>query len=163
MVNVGPSHAAVAVDASEARKRNISEEVFELRDKKDSTVVIGGEAPVRTFTSSSSNHEREDTYVSKRQVMRDIFAKYLKFIGPGLMVSVAYIDPGNYSTAVDAGASNQFSLLCIILLSNFIAIFLQCLCIKLGSVTGLDLSRACREYLPRGSTGHCISLQNVPL
>lgn len=41
--------------------------------------------------------------------MRDIFAKYLKFIGPGLMVSVAYIDPGNYSTAVDAGASNQFS------------------------------------------------------
>lgn len=149
MVNVGPSHAAVAVDASEARKRNISEEVFELRDKKDSTVVIGGEAPVRTFTSSSSNHEREATYVSKRQVMRDIFAKYLKFIGPGLMVSVAYIDPGNYSTAVDAGASNQFSLLCIILLSNFIAIFLQCLCIKLGSVTGLDLSRACREYLPR--------------
>lgn len=49
MVNVGPSHAAVAVDASEARKRNISEEVFELRDKKDSTVVIEGEAPVRTL------------------------------------------------------------------------------------------------------------------
>ncbi|KAL3231655.1 Manganese transporter SMF1 [Nakaseomyces bracarensis] len=75
--------------------------------------------------------------------------KYLKFIGPGLLVSVAYIDPGNYSTATSAGASNQFSLLCVVLLSNFIAIFLQCLCIKLGSVTGMDLSRCCRKYLPR--------------
>ncbi|CCK67827.1 divalent metal ion transporter SMF1 KNAG_0A01380 [Huiozyma naganishii CBS 8797] len=77
------------------------------------------------------------------------FFKYLRFIGPGIMVSVAYIDPGNYSTAVSSGAAHQFSLLCIVLLSNCIAIFLQCLCIKLGSVTGQDLSRACRLYLPR--------------
>lgn len=83
------------------------------------------------------------------QRVKKILTNYIRFIGPGLMVSVAYIDPGNYSTSVSAGASNQFSLLCIILISNFIAIFLQCLCIKLGSVTGLDLSRACRIYLPR--------------
>lgn len=81
--------------------------------------------------------------------VRSGLRKYAKFIGPGLMVSVAYIDPGNYSTSVSAGASNQYSLLCVILMSNFIAIFLQCLCIKLGSVTGLDLSRACRVHLPR--------------
>ncbi|QLG73709.1 hypothetical protein HG535_0F02200 [Zygotorulaspora mrakii] len=87
--------------------------------------------------------------VSIMETLKKSFFKYLKFVGPGLMVSVAYIDPGNYSTSVSAGASNQFSLLCIILMSNFIAIFLQCLCIKLGSVTGLDLSRACRAYLPR--------------
>lgn len=78
-----------------------------------------------------------------------ILLTYVRFIGPGIMVAVAYIDPGNYSTAVSAGASNEFSLLCIILLSNFIAIFLQCLCIKLGSVTGKDLSRNCKEHLPR--------------
>lgn len=78
-----------------------------------------------------------------------IMSTYIRFIGPGIMVAVAYIDPGNYSTAVSAGASNEFSLLCIILLSNFIAIFLQCLCIKLGSVTGKDLSRNCKEHLPR--------------
>lgn len=83
------------------------------------------------------------------ETVKAVGKKYAKFVGPGLLVSVAYIDPGNYSTSVSAGASNQFSLLCIILLSNFIAIFLQCLCIKLGSVTGLDLSRACRTYLPR--------------
>lgn len=82
------------------------------------------------------------------QRVKKILSNYIRFIGPGLMVSVAYIDPGNYSTSVSAGASNQFSLLCIILVSNFIAIFLQCLCIKLGSVTGLDLSRACRMHLP---------------
>jgi len=74
--------------------------------------------------------------------------KYLRFVGPGLMISVAYMDPGNYATDVSAGASNQFSMLFIVLLSNIIAIYLQALCIKLGSVTGLDLSRACREYLP---------------
>ncbi|EHN00366.1 Smf1p [Saccharomyces cerevisiae x Saccharomyces kudriavzevii VIN7] len=150
MANISSSHAAVAVGVSEAHQRKYSsEEVIELKDKKDFKVAPEEDAPIKTFTVNSSDHEEDNAHVSKRQVMRDIFSKYLKFIGPGLMVSVAYIDPGNYSTAVDAGASNQFSLLCIILLSNFIAIFLQCLCIKLGSVTGLDLSRACREYLPR--------------
>lgn len=78
-----------------------------------------------------------------------ILKKYLKFVGPGLMVSVAYMDPGNYSTDVTAGASARFALLFIVLLSNILAIFLQSLCIKLGSVTGLDLARACREFLPR--------------
>ncbi|ODV71275.1 NRAMP family metal ion transporter [Cyberlindnera jadinii NRRL Y-1542] len=78
-----------------------------------------------------------------------VLKKYLRFVGPGLMISVAYMDPGNYATDVQAGATAQFSLLFIILLSNLIAIFLQSLCIKLGSVTGLDLSRACREFLPR--------------
>ncbi|CCH44523.1 Manganese transporter [Wickerhamomyces ciferrii] len=77
-----------------------------------------------------------------------VLKKYLRFVGPGLMISVAYMDPGNYATAVSAGAQSQFSLLFIVLLSNIFAIFLQALCIKLGSVTGLDLSRACKEYLP---------------
>jgi metal iron transporter len=62
---------------------------------------------------------------------------------------VAYIDPGNYSTDVAGGATYQYKLLFIVLMSNFFAIFLQCLCIKLGSVSGLNLAEACREYLPR--------------
>lgn len=99
---------------------------------------------VNTVASCSSNQT-----VSKMDTIKAGLKKYIKFIGPGLLVSVAYIDPGNYSTATSAGASNQFSLLCVVLLSNFIAIFLQCLCIKLGSVTGMDLSRCCRKYLPR--------------
>lgn len=75
--------------------------------------------------------------------------KYASFIGPGIMVSVAYMDPGNYATGVTAGATNRFSLLFFVLLSSLIAIFLQVLCIKLGTVTGYDLARCCREYLPK--------------
>ncbi|KAK6204517.1 manganese ion transporter [Scheffersomyces amazonensis] len=76
-----------------------------------------------------------------------ILKKYAKFIGPGLMVSVAYMDPGNYSTAVAAGSAYQYKLLFSILLSNFLGIFLQILAAKLGAVTGLDLAANCRANL----------------
>lgn len=81
--------------------------------------------------------------------VREITRKFASFIGPGIMISVAYMDPGNYATGVTAGALNRFSLLFIVLLSNVIAIFLQILCIKLGTVTGYDLARCCREFLPK--------------
>ena len=63
-------------------------------------------------------------------------------------IAVAYIDPGNYSTDVAAGATYRFKLLFIVLMSNVFAIFLQSLCIKFGSVSGLNLAEACREFLP---------------
>lgn len=75
--------------------------------------------------------------------------KYAKFIGPGIMVSVSYMDPGNYSTAISAGALYQYKLLFVIFVSNLFAAFLQTLCIKLGSVTGKDLAEKCRDELPR--------------
>lgn len=59
------------------------------------------------------------------------------------------VDPGNYATDVAAGASYQFRLLFIVLLSNIFAIFLQSLSIKLGTVSGLNLAEACRAFLPR--------------
>ncbi|KAM3514829.1 hypothetical protein MY11210_001553 [Beauveria gryllotalpidicola] len=74
---------------------------------------------------------------------------YAKFVGPGFMISVAYIDPGNYATDIAAGASYQYSLLFIVLLSNVFAILLQTLAIQLGSVTGHDLASACRAHCPR--------------
>lgn len=79
-----------------------------------------------------------------------IFVKYSKFIGPGLMVSVSYMDPGNYSTAVAAGSAHRYKLLFSILMSNFMAAFWQCLCAKLGAVTGLDLAQNCKKHLPNG-------------
>ncbi|CUS14362.1 unnamed protein product, partial [Tuber aestivum] len=75
--------------------------------------------------------------------------KFGGFIGPGFMIAVAYIDPGNYSTDVAAGSTYRFKLLFIILMSNLFAIFLQSLCIKLGTVTGLNLAEHCRAHLPR--------------
>ncbi|KAF6071781.1 metal ion transporter, metal ion (Mn2+/Fe2+) transporter (Nramp) family protein [Candida albicans] len=86
-------------------------------------------------------------YVVNRS--KSVLKKYGSFVGPGMLISVAYMDPGNYATGITAGASNEYSLLFIVFLSNVIAIFLQSLCIKLGSVTGYDLARCCREYLPK--------------
>lgn len=74
-------------------------------------------------------------------------SKFRRFCLGSILISVAYFDPGNYSTNITAGATNRFSLLCVVLLSNLIAIFLQSLCIKLGSVTGMDLPNACRIHL----------------
>lgn len=110
------------------------------------------------FKSETQEFEYEIVEPKKQSILKvketdhaivKVLKKYARFIGPGLMISVAYMDPGNYSTAVSAGATSRFSLLFIVLLSNIIAIFLQSLCIKLGSTTGLDLSRSCREYLPK--------------
>ncbi|KAI1034422.1 hypothetical protein LB504_004528 [Fusarium proliferatum] len=83
------------------------------------------------------------------QRLKETLAKIGYFIGPGFMISVAYIDPGNYSTDIAAGASYRFRLLFIVLLSNVFAIFLQSLAIKLGTVSGLNLAQACRAFLPR--------------
>ncbi|KAK0927733.1 NRAMP-like transporter smf-3 [Friedmanniomyces endolithicus] len=77
-----------------------------------------------------------------------VLLKYVKFIGPGFMISVAYIDPGNYATDVGAGATYRFKLLFVVLMSNLFAIFLQSLCIKLGTVTGLNLAEMYRAHMP---------------
>ncbi|KAM0716715.1 hypothetical protein Q7P37_008160 [Cladosporium fusiforme] len=79
---------------------------------------------------------------------KDVLIKYAKFMGPGFMISVAYIDPGNYATAVAAGATYRFRLLFMVLASNIIAIFLQSLCTKLGTVTGMNLAENCKANFP---------------
>ncbi|KAG7662873.1 SMF1 [[Candida] subhashii] len=99
--------------------------------------------------SSTEIPKSTSTFTSVFHTSKTVLKKYGSFIGPGMLISVAYMDPGNYATGITAGASNEYSLLFIVFLSNLIAIFLQSLCIKLGSVTGYDLARCCREYLPR--------------
>jgi len=72
--------------------------------------------------------------------------RFLAFAGPGLLVSVGYMDPGNWGTDLAGGSKYGFALLWVILLSNFMAQFLQVLCVRLGLVTGKDLAMACRDY-----------------
>ncbi|KAF2104053.1 transporter protein smf2 [Rhizodiscina lignyota] len=79
---------------------------------------------------------------------RRVWRQFRRFLGPGVLISCAYIDPGNYATDVAAGASYRFKLLFVILMANVFAIFLQSLCAKLGSVTGKNLPEMCREHLP---------------
>ena len=70
----------------------------------------------------------------------------LAFAGPGLLVAVGYMDPGNWATDLAGGAQFGFALLCVVLISNFMAILLQHLALKLGIVAGRDLAQACRDH-----------------
>ena len=72
--------------------------------------------------------------------------KMLAFAGPGYMVAVGYMDPGNWATDLAAGARFNYTLLSVIMISNLMAILLQALAVKLGVVTGRDLAQACRDY-----------------
>jgi manganese transport protein len=74
--------------------------------------------------------------------------QYLAFAGPAMLVSVGYMDPGNWSTDLSAGAGFKYSLLFIVGLASLMAIFLQVISARLGVVTGKDLAHCCRDHLP---------------
>src|SRR3954453_2362033 len=71
------------------------------------------------------------------------------YVGPALLVSVGYMDPGNWGTDLAAGAKHKYDLLWVVALASFMAIFLQVLSARLGIVTGKDLAQACRDWYPR--------------
>ena len=75
--------------------------------------------------------------------------KMLAFSGPGYLVAVGYMDPGNWATDLAGGSQFGYTLLSVILISNLMAILLQSLCAKLGIVTGRDLAQACRDHYSR--------------
>jgi manganese transport protein len=75
--------------------------------------------------------------------------RLLAFSGPGYMVSVGYMDPGNWATDIAGGSRFAYTLLSVILLSNLMAILLQALAARLGIATGRDLAQACRDAYPR--------------
>jgi manganese transport protein len=75
--------------------------------------------------------------------------KCLAFAGPGFLVAVGYMDPGNWATDLAGGAQFGYTLLSVIMISNLMAILLQHLCVKLGIATGRDLAQACRDHYSR--------------
>src|SRR5881275_703484 len=79
-------------------------------------------------------------------VTASFWRKLLAFSGPGFLVAVGYMDPGNWATDLAGGAKFGYALLFIVMLSNLMAILLQHLCIKLGVATGRDLAQACRDH-----------------
>src|ERR1700680_7673 len=78
-----------------------------------------------------------------------VFRKMLAFAGPAYLVSVGYMDPGNWATDLVGGSRFGYQLLWVGGLSNFMAILLQTLSARLGIVAGRDLAQACREAYPR--------------
>src|SRR5215510_6479349 len=75
--------------------------------------------------------------------------KLVAFLGPGYLVAVGYMDPGNWATSLAGGSKFGYALLTVALLSNLMAILLQALCARLGIGTGRDLAQACRDAFPR--------------
>lgn len=78
--------------------------------------------------------------------------RLLSFTGPGYLVAVGYMDPGNWATDIAGGATFGYQLLSVILAANVMAMLLQALAVRLGIGAGLDLAQACRAYYPRPVT-----------
>ncbi|OAI46284.1 hypothetical protein AYO44_11540 [Planctomycetaceae bacterium SCGC AG-212-F19] len=74
------------------------------------------------------------------------WAQWRAFVGPAFLVSVGYMDPGNWGTDLEAGASYRYGLLWVVALSSIMAIFMQIISARLGVVTGKDLAQACRDF-----------------
>src|SRR5690349_17283233 len=75
--------------------------------------------------------------------------KLIAFLGPGYLVAVGYMDPGNWATSLAGGSKFGYALLTVALVSNLMAILLQALCARLGIGSGRDLAQACRDAFPR--------------
>src|SRR6202045_3681354 len=93
----------------------------------------------------------ERTLAATRQVLagqRGGLAGRLAFVGPAVVASIAYIDPGNFATNIQAGAKYGYDLLWVVLTANLIAMLFQALSAKLGIVTGRNLAEMCRDEFP---------------
>ncbi len=112
------------------------------------------EAPDQLAATSAPGWRRGGGLVSLPEVHRSVtipagasfWRKLAAFSGPGFLVAVGYMDPGNWATDLAGGAQFGYTLLSVVLLSNLMAILLQHLAIKLGVATGRDLAQACRDH-----------------
>lgn len=105
------------------------------QDRPASSDMATDEARPQTFRSVSVSDSRH------------LWLRLLGFIGPGFLVAVGYMDPGNWATDLAAGSRFGYTLLFVVMLSNLMAILLQSLALRLGIATGRDLAQACRlEY-----------------
>ncbi len=103
------------------------------------------DSKTNNYSSLSEVHQSVDTTSSRRPAWRKIFA----FFGPAYMVSVGYMDPGNWATDIAGGSQFGYKLIWVLLMSNLMALLLQSLSARLGIVRGRDLAQANRETYPR--------------
>jgi len=105
------------------------------------------------WRKANHGHSLPEVFSSIKVPMHGSFwKKLLAFSGPGLMVAVGYMDPGNWATDIEGGAKFGYTLISVILISNLFAILLQYLAVKLGVATERDLAQACRDhYSPKVS------------
>ncbi len=104
----------------------------------------------RGWRKTSENPPLEEVFRSIRVPATGTgWQRLLAFVGPGYLVAVGYMDPGNWATSLAGGSKFGYALLFVALLSNFMAIILQALCARLGIASGRDLAQACRDSYPK--------------
>jgi manganese transport protein len=122
---------------------------IELQSPAEATIPAGNKVlPAklrRAVLPSLPEAHRTIPIISTASWIRKAFA----FAGPGYLVAVGYMDPGNWATDIGGGAKFGYALLSVVVLSNFMAMFLQALSAKLGIATGRDLAQACRDHYSR--------------
>ncbi|HEY3760172.1 MAG TPA: Nramp family divalent metal transporter [Verrucomicrobiae bacterium] len=112
-------------------------------EKSPETPPVSGQTPAAQM--SLPEVHRSVVVPTTASFWRKLFA----FSGPGFLIAVGYMDPGNWATDLAGGAQFGYTLLAVVALSNFMAILLQHLSIKLGIATGRDLAQACRDHYSR--------------
>ncbi len=118
----------------------------------DSPVLPAAHDPMSVggWRSERGEPSLADMFGSVRTAKQGSFwSKLLAFLGPGYLVAVGYMDPGNWATSLAGGSKFGYTLLTVALLSNLMAIVLQSLCTRLGVGAGRDLAQACRDSFPR--------------
>src|SRR6516225_7773673 len=106
---------------------------------------------IGTKGSPSGPNQTERTVATARDVLaghRRGARAWLVFAGPAVIASIAYMDPGNFATNIQAGAKYGYDLLWVVLAANLIAMLFQALSAKLGIVTGRNLAEMCRDEFP---------------
>jgi manganese transport protein len=109
--------------------------------------------PESLAAAHSNHHSLQGLHgtVSVPPANAGFFQQYRAFLGPALLVSVGYMDPGNWGTDLAGGAAYKYQLMWVIALASLMAIFMQITAARLGVVTGKDLAQACHDYYPRWS------------
>jgi manganese transport protein len=108
------------------------------------------EAPVTGWRRERDRPSLVEVYGSiKTRPAGPLWRKLLAFLGPGYLVAVGYMDPGNWATSLAGGSKFGYALLTVALISNIMAIILQALCARLGIGAGRDLAQACSDAFPR--------------
>src|SRR5207245_2146097 len=117
----------------------------------------GQEVPMATQNpiTAAAPHSLEDIHHSVPIPLRSRWRRFLAFSGPAFLISVGYMDPGNWATDLQAGSQFRYRLIWVLLMSNLMAVLLQTLSCRLGIVTGRDLAQACRDSYSR-TTSACL-------
>jgi len=108
---------------------------------------------MRAAPPAGALHAGLGGYRSIQPSAAGLLRRFLSFAGPGALVAVGYIDPGNWATDLAGGSRFSGALLSVILLSSLMGMLLQALCARLGVASGQDLAEACRDAYPRAAGG----------